>query len=377
MDIVSGPYWFAGPEFTVRHAFHATTNSFTRKTARGAEETRPGWNPEVYSDDFFAFVHDFNNDQWPDILKIGFPGKEAAWFENPQGSSGLWKRHVVFEAVDNESPHWTDLTGDGRPEIICNHDGYFGYVQPDWSAPERPWTFHPISTKGAWNNFTHGLGVGDVNGDGRLDLLESGGWWEQLASTPSASAWARHAFDFGPGGAQMHAYDVDGDGDNDIVTSLVAHGFGLAWFEHVRQNGRITFRQHTIMNKEPHENRYGLKFSMLHAVELADMDGDGLKDIVTGKRYWLPGYRRETEPGSPSPVYWFRLVRQNEAVDFVPYPIDPGSGLGVQLSVGDVNGDALPDVVVANKNGTFVFVHQTRKASQAEWEAAQPQRAEP
>ena len=42
------------------------------------------------------------------------------------------------------------------------------------------------------------------------------------------------------------------------------------------------------MGKEP-ENKYGVKFSELHAIDLVDMDGDGLKDIVTGKRFWSHG----------------------------------------------------------------------------------------
>jgi hypothetical protein len=102
------------------------------------------------------------------------------------------------------------------------------------------------------------------------------------------------------------------------------------------------------------------------------MDGDGLKDIVTGKRYWLPGYRRETEPGSPSPVYWFKLVRQGKEVDFVPYAIHPKAGLGVQLEVADLNGDQRPDVISANKHGAFVFLNEATKVSEEVWQKAQP-----
>ena len=87
----------------------------------------------------------------------------------------------------------------------------------------------------------------------------------------------------------MYAYDVNGDGLNDIITGLAAHGFGLAWYEQYREGGEIRFRQHVFMNKEPQENKYGVKFSELHAIDLVDMDGDGLKDIVTGKRFWSHG----------------------------------------------------------------------------------------
>lgn len=372
MDVVSGPYWYAGPDFEHRLEFYSAKKSYVRKTVNTTEQLIAGWDPKVYSDNFFAFTHDFNKDDWPDILILGFPGKEAAWFQNPQGVDRHWQRHVVFDSVDNESPHWTDLTGDGRPEIVCNHDGYFGYISPNWENPATQWTFHPISPKGQWTKFTHGLGIGDVNGDSRLDILEKDGWWEQPTLLESGVSWKLHPYDFGSGGAQMHVYDVNGDGRNDVVTSLVAHGFGLAWFEQVKENDGISFRQHIIMNREPHENRFGLNFSMIHAVDLKDMDGDGLKDIVAGKRYWLPGYRRETEPGSPSPIYWFKLVRDGLGAHFVPYLIEPTAGVGVHLTVGEINGDHNPDVVMANKQGTFVFLHETKTVSASEWREAQP-----
>jgi hypothetical protein len=371
LDVVSGPYWYAGPDFKTRHTIYPATKTHTNKVG-GVTKTLPGWSPKVYSDNFFSFPHDFNADGWPDVLVVGFPGKDASWFENPGKKSGAWQRHVVVDVVDNESPQWLDLTGDGKPELICNQGGYFGYAAPDWKKPESPWKFHAVSPKGKWGNFTHGLGIGDVNGDGHADLLEKDGWWEQPASLTGDPVWKKHDFTFAPGGAQMFAYDVNGDGKNDVITSLVAHGFGLAWFEQVQKDGAISFRRHIIMNDKAEDNRYGVKFSMVHAVALADMDGDGLKDIVTGKRFWLPGYHRETEPGSPAPLYWFKLTRQGKEVDFVPYEIDATAGLGVQLEVLDLNGDKHPDVIAANKQGTFVFLNEAKKVSEEDWRKAQP-----
>lgn len=171
----------------------------------------------------------------------------------------------------------------------------------------------------------------------------------------------------------MFAYDVDGDGDNDVITSLAAHGYGLAWYEQVKEGGKITFKNHTFMNKEPKENKYGVKFSQLHAVDLVDMDGDGLKDIITGKRIWAHGPNGDAEPNAPAVLYWFKLVRgADKSVDFVPYLIDSDSGIGTQVVAGDVNGDKLADIVVGNKKGVFVFLHETKPVSQSEWERAQP-----
>ena len=196
------------------------------------------------------------------------------------------------------------------------------------------------------------MGIGDVNGDGRLDLLEKNGWWEQPASLAGDPVWTFHQQPIGSGGSQMYAYDVNGDGLNDIITALAAHGFGLAWYEQSREGGEIKFREHIIMNKEPKENKYGVKFSELHAIDLVDMDGDGLKDIVTGKRFWSHGRTGDPDRNDAAVLYWFKLARgADKSVDFVPYLIDNESGVGTQVVAGDINGDGLPDIVVGQQEG--------------------------
>ena len=370
VDIVSGPFWYEAPDFKQRHEYRPATATFQRPKAGGGTETIPGFEGglgtnNAYSDDFLTFVYDFNGDGWPDILVIGFPGTAAYWFENPKGAPGNWTSHLILDSVDNESPTFLDINGDGKPDLVCNSGGYFGYATADPSDPVKPWKFHPITPKGNWERFTHGVGVGDVNGDGRMDLLERNGWWEQPASLANDPVWTFHPFPFAPGGAaQMFAYDVNGDGLNDVITSLNPHGYGLVWWEQVRDGTNITFNQHVIVAQDEAGGRFGIHFSQMHSMALVDVDGDGLLDIVTGKRFWAHG-RNGPDPEShdfPAVLYWFQLVRHaNGQADFVPHLIDDDSGVGTQVVPGNIVNQEFPDIVVGNKKGTFLFTHEFQR----------------
>lgn len=358
-DVVYGPFWFAGPDFKQQHEIYP-----------------PKPQPlDFYADNFFNWIYDFNGDGWSDVFVVGFPGTPAYVYENPKadGLKAHWKKHTVFESVSNESPHFVNIVGDERPELICTFQGNFGFATINWEQPFQKWTFHAVSDVSAPERFGHGLGVGDINGDGRQDLLSAAGWFEQPEAKPETSRWRFHgvAFTNAYGGAEMYAYDVDGDGDNDVITSLAAHDFGLAWYEQEPGDGEPVFRQHLIMGGKPEENRYGLVISELHSVALADIDGDGLKDIVTGKTYWSH-HKQSPMWDAGAVVYWFRLVRDKESVDFVPYKADGESGIGRQLTVADVNGDKLPDIVVGGMKGCHVLLHSRERVDEERWLKAQP-----
>jgi hypothetical protein len=340
-DVIAGPFAYFGPEFT-------------KKRELGAPHA---FDPHSYSNAFIMDAHDFDADDLPDILRIGWPGRAAHWLKNPGKKGGDWAEFVVHPTVGTESPQLLDLVGDNALELIFSADKKLGWASPAAGAPpDAPWQFHPVTPEAHWQRYTHGIGAGDINSDGRTDLITSTGWYEQPASLDGDPMWPHHPADFGPAGAQMYAYDVNADGLNDIITSIHAHQYGVSWFEQKRSaTGDTTWIDHPLISREPGVLVNGLQFSQPHAVVMADIDGDGLTDIVTGKRYWAHGPDGDVDSDAPAVIYWFRLIRDENGARYEPHLVDDASGVGTQFTVADLNHDHRLDIITSNKAGVFVF----------------------
>jgi len=341
LDILVGDVWYAAPDWKM----HEVRTVGQYDGSKG------------YSQTFINFAQDVNGDGWVDSIIIGLPGDPCWWYENPKNKPGHWKQRMVAKSANNETPLFVDLLGNGRPVLIFA-------VRPNVARPSRSktalglmvWFSIPDDLTGLWNmhiiagpnapgtkKYSHGLGTGDVNGDGRNDVLITEGWWE-APKDRTQSNWRLHPAELGPKCANMLVYDVDGDGDSDIITSS-AHDYGIWWFEQLGESNGSQFKQNLISKD----------FSQTHAIILVDIDGDGDKDLVTGKRYFA---HQGKDPGGhePAVLYWFELTRQNGKVEFIPHKIDDNSGVGTQFEVTDLNADGRPDIVASNKKGVHVFL---------------------
>jgi hypothetical protein len=373
LDVTNGPYVYFGPTFTTSREV-AIGQTFNPSTDYPYPPSRPAAS-RMPDSAWVVHAADFTGDGWPDILTTDHAsGSGAALYVNPKGEPRRWDRHTVIPLVQTEITLLADVDGDGTPELVYGAESFVRYASPNPARPTEPWTIRTVSERTSWGPLGtgggHGLGVGDINGDGRADIANPWGWWEHPAAAAGAASaaatWTYHPVAFGrwdrslPGGATMAIYDVNGDGRNDIVTSLQAHGLGLAWFEQQRTaDGAIGFTRHMIMDDFSTANAGGVTFSELHGSAVADVDGDGLLDFVVGKRAWahLDSYY-DPDPYGPAVLYVYRTVRDRRAAGgarFEPELVHNQSGAGSNVVAQDVNGDGAVDIVTATNRGTFVF----------------------
>lgn len=330
-DIIAGPLWFEAPEW-ISHEIFAS---------------QPYDPAKEYSKSFLNFPMDVNQDGWMDFILFDFPGTGVYWYENPKGTEQHWNKYLIDTTACNESPMLVDLDNDGqRDDLIF---GKRAHKEMMWFEARVEndtviWEGKALSVPGSpgTDNFSHGLGLGDVNKDGRNDVIIREGWWEAPENRRQLP-WNFHPAPLGKPCAQMHVYDFDQDGDHDVIASS-AHDFGIWWYEQEDS----TFITHLIDST----------FSETHAAALVDMNEDGTPDLITGKRYFA---HMGEGPGGmdPAVIYWMELHSEsNKMPQWTKHLIDDNSGVGIQMVVEDLNGDGKPDIINANKKGVICFIQE-------------------
>jgi hypothetical protein len=336
-DLSAGRFWYEGPAFTQK---------------RPLREVAPFGGGE-YLNNNSEHAIDLNLDGFPDVISGGFMDTELAWHENPGPDAlregRLWTRHVLIDTglKTNEASLMADMDGDGKPELIVNHwqdklPMRYYKITPAKEGP-RVETI-PVADAGEKTN-GHGLGIGDLNGDGKTDIIYKNGWYEQHGN----GSWKHHAAWSKPFmSVPALVIDVDGDGRNDILWGN-GHDYGLYWEKQIEPapDGSLRWQQQMIDKS----------WSQAHVLVWHDLDGDGRPELITGKRYYGHGGR---DPGANDGVVLYAYQWQADKGAFKRQPIvvsepgKPGPGVGLQLRVGDLNGDGRPDLTAAGKSGTYI-----------------------
>lgn len=341
-DIVALPFLYLAPEF--------------KPLVICEVQGEVGEDGKGYRWDFMNAPMDVDGDGWLDVVTCSWFGKKAEWLRNPGPSERLWARTLIEENGNYECGDLWDVDGDGKPlEILPAVTGTIWYEARLSSEGKREMVKHIISER----PLTWGVGCGDVNGDGRPDVLRPDAWFEAPAD-PRVGQWKEHPLAIGSreeGRAghtpQILVYDVNTDGLADIVTSS-AHDYGIFWYQQIRKDSPASataWRQHLIDNS----------WSQAHSLALADIDSDGDLDLVTGKRFMA---HNGSDPGETEPlgVYWYELTRGSQPIwtkHVISY--DKGIGSGLNLVATDLDADGDTDVIVTGKWGGPVWFENLRK----------------
>ncbi|MBN2024898.1 MAG: VCBS repeat-containing protein [Pirellulales bacterium] len=340
-DVVAGTHWYAGPDFMPRPIREI-----------------PEFGPTSSGMDYLAtngdHPHDVDGDGWIDVIAGGWMEPEIYWYRNPGEAAlakgNLWERRLLKSTHGaNEAYVLKDFDGDGVPELFVNCWNQ-GDPQVVWRLAKTPEGEPTLERIEIGPKSGHGYGFGDVNGDGREDILIETGWYERPESDVLARAWKFH-----PETALPHpscpflAVDLTGDGRTDLIWGK-AHDYGLYWWEQgpPKPDGTTTWTEHEIDRE----------WSQAHCLVWADLDGDGECELITGKRVRA---HAGGDPGGNEPAVLYYYTWDKAARKFARHTIGaPGEGIGtgMQIVVADLNADARPDIVVAGKSGTWVLLNE-------------------
>jgi len=274
----------------------------------------------------------------------------GTWYRNPgqPKAAARWSRYEsgATPAHDNLA---ADIDGDGKLDLVAMLDkaGVFWYRIP--RDPTQKWIEHKVL--GVTSPQCHGgIAIGDIDGDGDLDIARVDRWLENVDA--KGEAWTEHrVLEFGkvgPWGLQTRAHliDLDRDGDLDLIQAEgdVLDG-RVAWFENVSGKGR-EWKTHLI--KSPGHNQD------FHSICVADFDNDGDVDIFSGGG-----------PLTKGEFHWFLWENTDgKGGDWKEHALP--SGLQTHESVcGDLDGDGDIDILTKPWNGDrHLFVENLLKSPQ-------------
>ena len=332
LDIISGENWFEAPSWT-KHKYRSIVF----------------WNN--YIDDFSDLPLDVDSDGDVDVISVGWGARKVAWFENPGRGEGEWREHGIDSGMPVEFAFLVDLDNDGeRDELLPQYggrEGYTAWYEREGKGSETRWVRHIVADR----LFGHGIGAGDVNGDGRTDVLTPQGWLEAPAD-PRQTPWTLHEdYSFDKATGFLYVWDVDEDGANDIVTTH-AHDYGIVWLRQITEHaGARTWERQLIDDA----------WSQAHAMTLVDLTGDGRPELLTGKRFYA---HNGHDPGGREPLglYWYERIENEMGWHWVRHVIDYGgrAGGGMQIPAVDLDGDGDLDFVVGGKGGVFLFENRSK-----------------
>ncbi len=356
LDIACGRNWYENPHWTKHADFRD-----------GAETNGPE------TDDNSEFAMDVDFDGRTDVVSSGWMFmKGAFWYKNPGNKKDVWTSTRIHVALNMEGVIHGDIDGDGDEDILCNHWGLVKGQGMTWleHIDKAPWFVeHVVGTQGD----VHGNGLGDINGDGRMDIVTPVGWYEQPPRATD-SQWPFHDdYRFEPakhrGGGASHpilVHDVDEDGLNDIIIGS-SHAYGLAWLQQVvGAGGKRAFKKHWIETE----------YSQVHTLALGDLTGDGKPDLVTGKRLFAH-HGSDIGAGEPLYAFWYDIQKGNferHILSFNHLPHYPGEminpapnyvvSVGMKLNIADIDQDGRNDVIIAGKGGLYVFFNKGKPPTQ-------------